>query len=1491
MPTLSKKSLSLFLRIGCERQFVLSLYSAKAERTAAGMPTVQPNRAGLGLVRKAGFTYQQEKVRELASTFGSADVRVNAINKNGQPAPFDLQAEINTLKPYQFLVEATYDANTTLFKQALGMVDLRDHAGRLLEISKAQPDLLQVLPPLSETLIPDVDAQRDATRFGVEPDGSLTLLSNTDTRLRLRIIDVKLASEPGAHYFAEVVYYAMTLSAWLREHALDGQFVVIAAPAVWPGNYSTSALSLQLAEWRTQAHTPSPAELAHALEADLEVGDVEVFAPRLRKLLSDTLPALLHKDWRLLDWHVDYRCKGCELLGYPKPKHRDNEGDAAANTNQPEDDAASTDLCWPTAEREKRLSRVVGLTRGASAQLVSHQIADVPRLALEPVASSVFDVHQGLRAKRTAFPHRAAALISTAASPIPDSGGDALMPRWPNLHVHLFVDYDLSTAITAAIGVRAFWVEPLPFASPFKGASQKQNWPDKGLPEVFLVDSQDLKRDRERQEFLKFLRHLRGIFNDVIAADARDVRDGRRDNKTTHSTYQIYLWDEAQRKHLVRLMGRYLADVLADSALRDLAWLFPPPELLQSAEDATRRSPFTIVSDVINNTLAVPVAHHYRLIDVAREYAAPLIHPTPVIGKNGLPLDPYFLFDLYQEPMSDLTPSERIHEWWARQGAWSETQDRIKRTSQTKVMALGDIVSCLEKTLDGKLSRQAAPPLGASRRNVSRLAQPSRLLWEFTRLNVALDELETDRIRAMPPYERAARGKSARLNYRLEGAEREAALRNLNVISDNPLAQPDELLIYKLKPDSFEINARPGDFGYALSPESQFGFLDQNAASLLKNAGLDADGVHFRQTVAEAKFTAMTIEAIDRVNGVIALRPDRAAATVMPVLEGAGMDFARDVILDPIHEDFLKAKLELTLQGIGNPPIAANATPSSQILATPPTKANKAPDSEAAQLLWNAPAVYAQAVARDMHRLQTQLSARLTSLDSGLDASQWAAWRAALSRRLTLVWGPPGTGKSHTLRAIVMGALLDAINQGRPLRLLVTAHTYTAIDNVLLKLGRDLGNVKPSLPVGLYRIQSKWRKESPDFAKQNPNVTNLIENAAHPSAEIFKLVAELNGPKSLNVIGCSPQQLHNVALTGVKRSDRKPEDTLKPWFDLIILDEASQMDVANATLVLTKLAPDGALVLAGDDLQLPPIHAAEPPEGLENEVGSVYNYFRRRHNIEPNALDVNYRSNRTIVELTRKAGYNPRLHSASPDLLLDLLYPLPVSRPDDWPAGLFWTPEWGRLLDPAQAVTCFVYEDKLSGQVNEFEASAVSALAWLMRNTVSCQLANELGRDGQPIPRNSLLYSPEQFWGRGLGIVTPHRAQMAKVVQHLQTLFPIESRNIRQAVDTVERFQGQERDVVIGSFGLGDPDVIAAEDEFLYSLRRFNVLISRPRAKLILFVTYSLLDHLSNDKDVLEESRLLKLAVESFASKRTPVQLGHLQNGRVCNISGWLHSA
>jgi hypothetical protein len=177
--------------------------------------------------------------------------------------------------------------------------------------------------------------------------------------------------------------------------------------------------------------------------------------------------------------------------------------------------------------------------------------------------------------------------------------------------------------------------------------------------------------------------------------------------------------------------------------------------------------------------------------------------------------------------------------------------------------------------------------------------------------------------------------------------------------------------------------------------------------------------------------------------------------------------------------------------------------------------------------------------------------------------------------------------------------------------------------------------------------------------------------------------------------------------------------------------------------------------------------------------------------------------------------------------------------------------------------------------------------------TVSCRLRGE--RDPATgdlgILTGSTAYSPEEFWKEAVGIVTPHRAQQGLIVSRLQQVFAgtgVPPNLIRSAVDTVERFQGQERDVIIASYALGDPDAIADEDEFLMSLNRFNVMASRPRAKLIVLVSREIVDHLSGDLDTLRGSRLLKVFADSFCSNSRATTLGLLEDGQYKEVSGSL---
>ncbi len=78
--------------------------------------------------------------------------------------------------------------------------------------------------------------------------------------------------------------------------------------------------------------------------------------------------------------------------------------------------------------------------------------------------------------------------------------------------------------------------------------------------------------------------------------------------------------------------------------------------------------------------------------------------------------------------------------------------------------------------------------------------------------------------------------------------------------------------------------------------------------------------------------------------------------------------------------------------------------------------------------------------------------------------------------------------------------------------------------------------------------------------------------------------------------------------------------------------------------------------------------------------------------------------------------------------------------------------------------------------------------------------------------------------------------------------------------------------------------------EFLYSLNRFNVMASRARAKLIIFTTRSLVDHLADDAEVLEESRLLKNFAELFCQDPLSIKLGFNLYGAAITRPGMLRA-
>ncbi len=1406
MPYLAKRTISNFLRSKCLRRLRLDLSpdNAAYQTERAGMPPKAAGRPGIAALTSAGTEWEEAKISDLRTSFGAAAI----VGPAGGALEIDLatalaQRTVQTL----FITQGQYAIGNT-FQTALAIQHYA--TTHSLAYGQLRPDIIRIWPVQT--------GQRQ-----VNPDGS-TLVVNTatDNRVPLSIVDIKLTAEASACYQAEVTYYSMALAAWLIDENLHTQYFVVPQAAVWPGSHDASHVARLNAQVRANGTIPTTQALLTAWEEDIELVPFPVFVARIRRFFQSDLSTVLTTLWNQLPWHVDNHCIGCDYLGYP--------------WNQTTTDPLH---CYPTAQTTDNLSRVAFVTRGARAALEESNVNSVANLAaLQPTAAA-YDTHQVLRATRTVVSGRAQSLADGSATVADLEGTSALMPRWADLRIFITADFDIGSGITIAFGITGRYAASI--ARTKAGQQNSHNFP----VEVYPVDQRDLLA--ERRELLRLLDRIR----EMMEATDRAIQD---------PTVQVYIWDSVTFEHLVRVIGRHLAYIINNQNYRNLAWLFPPENIVANPETSDRLSPITIVRDIVRALVALPVTHYYSLLNTARTY-----YPASVTT----PAAAFHVSPFFEDPFSDQIPSERAHEIWShavRPVGWNQQLQILQDTIKRKLFALSAVVQRLQDDLAGRLG-QTAPRIAEIGPPTlpSQMSNDSRLWFTFTSLNVALSRLEVQLLRAMPPHEREARFSSAHLINRLDDTSAAPVLATLG------LTAATGLYVYELALNSCEVRARDGDFNFALSPRNNSEFFDQRLDSILAGRTVPFPTWLRYPNYRMEKVTGVTVRGIDREHRFIALQFNIDWFPTIDAMEQAGLiDLSTDLMMDPVHNEFLLKRLKETLKDIGNPAVAVDNSAVDQALGIRRRNARRA-ITPPAEFLWDAARLHTTAVARSLAPIRTAL----TTGGFNLNTSQWAAWQRALSYRLSLIWGPPGTGKSRTLHATILGALHEAIAANRPLRVLITGPTYEAIDNVLLPLYSHLRGPGPfaSPQVRTCRLRSETR----------PLGGNIPTAIDLPKTDYPALLTELRANNRLLLVGGTPQQVYNLATA----DDGSPVCGL---FDLILIDEASQLDVATSALVLAPAATNAALVVAGDPKQLPPIHQAEAPLNLENLVGSVFIYFSLRHNLAPEVLEENYRSNTTIVELAHIAEYPPSIHAFSPGLEINLIHTPTTTQPAGWPTSLAWSPHWASFLQPDRHALAFVYNEGRSSQWNQFEADSTAAIVVSLFGILGEQLANE--RD--PVTGNAKVLTnaaldADIFWSKGIGIVTPHRAQQALVTTRLQQVFPTQDPAlIRRAVDTVERFQGQQRDIMIATFALGDPDAISSEEEFLLSLNRFNVMASRARAKLIVIISRQIVDHLASDIDIIRQSGLLKSYVEMFCHNSQSIVLPYVRSGAVVNVPGEL---
>jgi hypothetical protein len=511
------------------------------------------------------------------------------------------------------------------------------------------------------------------------------------------------------------------------------------------------------------------------------------------------------------------------------------------------------------------------------------------------------------------------------------------------------------------------------------------------------------------------------------------------------------------------------------------------------------------------------------------------------------------------------------------------------------------------------------------------------------------------------------------------------------------------------------------------------------------------------------------------------------------------LEVGRAYLLQPRFTDFNTARCVTELQGLD-----LEADPAFVRLLDDPTTA-----------------LGASTIPPLVRRRATDLADQLN-----LPLSQRLAIGKLVESNLLLVWGPPGTGKTHFLGLAVLCLAAAHAEARLPFRVLVSAFTHAAIDNCLRKIA-ELSSQHGLLPGGL-RIAKLGRATLPDMG----TVEEIPEAAA----------------------GNWLQSLPIGVAGGTAWAIRKgiaPDSV-----DLLMVDEGSQMKVPESAIPIRRLRPGGVLIVAGDDKQLPPIVQGIYPDPNEGEPILHRSIFESLRASDPSGdcsvmLLENFRMNETLCRYPAEQIYTANYQSATSEIGRRRLQLKASSQPDDLPS---------LLLDPAYPLVVGVLEGVRAGAENRIEAEMVADAA--------CEL-----RD-----RQADNVDDTNFWRHRLFIVCPHHAQIHAV---RRALLARRRWNADPFVDTVDRMQGQECDAVIASYGVSDVEYAMQEANFIYSLNRLNVSITRARAKAIVFLPRPLIEPpiRAFEDVVVADGIAFMQGLVQFAERRGNTSLHELADG------------
>lgn len=407
------------------------------------------------------------------------------------------------------------------------------------------------------------------------------------------------------------------------------------------------------------------------------------------------------------------------------------------------------------------------------------------------------------------------------------------------------------------------------------------------------------------------------------------------------------------------------------------------------------------------------------------------------------------------------------------------------------------------------------------------------------------------------------------------------------------------------------------------------------------------------------------------------------------------------------------------------------------------------------------------------------------------DDFERVAWKAEAAQDYFLLVGPPGTGKtSRALRKMVEHFYSMPSKQ-----ILLLAYTNRAVDEIC----QSISAITPAID---------YIRVGNELSCDQRFREHLLEN----------ILAECNNRREVNIRMADCR----VYVGTVASIAAKTELFKLKHFDVAIVDEATQILEPQLLGILCARFPDGRnaigkFILIGDHKQLPAVvlqsneHAEVHDEGLReaglfNLKDSLFERLYRFHlkeGISSKAVDM----------LCRQGRMHPQVANfPNQEFYAGKLEPL----------GL---PHQLELIErPVRFIPSVRDTDSISGKTNQSEARIVT------------DLAKEV----------YLMYKEKFDSHHTLGIITPYRSQIALIRKELLSLGIPALNEI--SIDTVERYQGSERDVIIYSFCVNHlyqlrflPNL--TEENGVSIDRKLNVALTRARKQLFITGVPELLNH------------------------------------------------